>query len=70
MQDKLAKLELIRGIDLPANLFDQTSPRYLEHCRQRVSVEVPRDLRRHPDAARLLSMKPRSKQYKILGVSG
>ncbi|UKI08291.1 hypothetical protein L3V85_36990 [Variovorax paradoxus] len=53
MQDELAKLELIRGIDLPADLFDQASPRDLERCRQRVSVEVPRDLRRHPDAARL-----------------
>jgi Transposase. len=36
-----------------ADLFDRTSPRDLERCRQRVSVEVPRDLRRHPDAARL-----------------
>ena len=53
MQDELAKLELIRGIELSADLFDRTSPRDLERCRQRVSVEVPRDLRRHPDAARL-----------------
>ena len=53
MQDELARLELIRGINLPADLFDRTSPRDLERCRQRVSVEVPRDLRRHPDAARI-----------------
>lgn len=53
MQDELAKLELIRQIDLPANLFDRASPRDLERCRLRVSVEVPRDLRRHPDAARI-----------------
>ncbi len=53
MQDELEKLELIRGIDLPADLFDRASPRDLERYRQRVSVEVPRDLRRHPDAARL-----------------
>ena len=52
MQDELAKLELIRQIDLPADLFEGTSPRDLERCRQRVSVEVPRDLRRHPDATR------------------
>nr|AAC80184.1 resolvase-like protein [Acidithiobacillus ferridurans] len=45
--------ELIQGIDLPVDLFDRTSPRDLGRCRQRVSVEVPRDLRRHPDAARL-----------------
>jgi TnpA family transposase len=53
MQDELAKLELIRQIDLPADLFDRTSPRDLERCRQRVAVEVPRDLRRHPDTARI-----------------
>jgi TnpA family transposase len=53
MQDELAKLELIRQIDLPVDLFDRAAPRDLERCRQRVSVEVPRDLRRHPDATRI-----------------
>ena len=53
MQDELAKLELIRSIDLPAGLFDQAAPRDLERCRQRVSVEAPHELRRHPDEARL-----------------
>lgn len=53
MRDELEKLELIRGIELPADLFDQASSHDLERCRQRVSVEVPRDLRRHPDGARL-----------------
>lgn len=53
MQDELAKLELIRQIELPANLFDRATLRDLERCRQRVSVEVPRDLRRHPDTARI-----------------
>ncbi|MCL2644848.1 MAG: Tn3 family transposase [Betaproteobacteria bacterium] len=53
MQDELEKLKLIRGIKLPVDLFEQASQRDLERCRQRVSVEVPRDLRRHPDAARL-----------------
>jgi hypothetical protein len=43
LQDTRAKLELIRSIDLPADLFDGASPRELEWCRQRVSVEVPRD---------------------------
>lgn len=51
MQDELAKLKLIRQIELPGSLFDRAAPRDLERCRQRVSVEVPRDLRRHPDAA-------------------
>jgi TnpA family transposase len=53
LQDALAKLELIRGIDLPAGLFDGVSPRDLERSRQRVAVEVPRDLRRHPEAVRI-----------------
>src|SRR4029077_1526969 len=53
MQDEMAKLELIRQIELPGDLFDRASPRDLERCRRRVSVEVPRDLRRHPDAARI-----------------
>ena len=49
----MAKLELIRQIELPGDLFDRASPRDFERCRRRVSVEVPRDLRRHPDAARI-----------------
>lgn len=49
----MEKLELIRQIDLPCDLFDRASPRDMERCRQRVSVEAPRDLRRHPDAARI-----------------
>ena len=53
MQDELEKMELIRQIDLPCDLFDRASPRDMERCRQRVSVEAPRDLRRHPDAARI-----------------
>lgn len=53
MQDELAKLELIRQIALPADLFHRASQSDLERCRRRVSVEVPRDLRRHPDAARI-----------------
>ncbi|CAA9891728.1 transposase (fragment) [Candidatus Methylobacter favarea] len=53
MQDELTKLEIIRNIALPADLFDKVSPLDLERCRKRVSIEVPRDLRRHPDAARI-----------------
>ena len=40
-------------IELPADLFELASPRDLERCRQRVSVEAPHELRRHPDEARL-----------------
>jgi len=53
MQEELAKLELIRGIDLPADLFNHALPRDLERCRRRVAVEAPHELRRHPDAARI-----------------
>lgn len=53
MQDELAKLALIRKIGLPTDLFDKTSPLDLERCRKRVSVEVPHDLRRHPDTLRI-----------------
>ena len=53
LQDELAKLDLLRGIELPQDLFDDAAPRDLERCRRRVSVEAPYELRRHPDAARL-----------------
>jgi TnpA family transposase len=53
MQYELAKLNLIRGIGLPADLFERASPRDLERCRRRVSVEAPHELRRHPDATRI-----------------
>jgi TnpA family transposase len=53
LQDELAKLDLLRGIALPLELFDDAVPRDLERCRRRVSVEAPYELRRHPEAARL-----------------
>ena len=53
MQDELAKLALIRHIDLPGDLFNRASPRDLERCRRRVSVEAPHELRRHPDETRI-----------------
>ena len=33
MQEELAKLELIRRVDLPADLLDHALPRELERCR-------------------------------------
>jgi TnpA family transposase len=54
MQEELAKLDLIRRMDLPADLFDHASPRDLERCRRRVAVEASHELRRHPDAARIV----------------
>jgi TnpA family transposase len=53
LQDELAKLDLLRGIELPPDLFNEAAPRDLERCHRRVSVEAPYELRRHPDAARL-----------------
>lgn len=53
MQEELAKLELIRCIDLPIGLFDRASARDLERCRQRVEVEAPHELRQHSDEARI-----------------
>src|SRR3954463_12912677 len=37
---------------LPADLFTDWSLRELEACRQRVAVEAPHELRRHPEATR------------------
>lgn len=53
VQDELAKLELVRGINLSADLFDGVLPHELERYRRRVAAEVPYELRRHPEAARL-----------------
>ncbi len=53
VQDQLAKLEIIRQLDLPADLFSHALPHELERYRQRVAVEAPYELRRHPEANRL-----------------
>ncbi len=52
LRDELARLGTIRRIGLPADLFTDWSLQDLEACRQRVAVEAPHELRRHPDAAR------------------
>ncbi len=53
LRGELARLDAIRQIGLPADLFRQWSPQELEVCRQRVAVEAPFELRRHADATRL-----------------
>jgi TnpA family transposase len=53
VRDELAKLELIRQIELPPGLFDGVLPHELDRYRRRVSAEAPYELRRHPEAARL-----------------
>lgn len=53
VQEELEKLELIRELDLPGNLFDHAPPHDLDRYRRRVAVEAPYELRRHPEPARL-----------------
>ena len=43
----------MRQLGLPADLFADWSPAELEACRQRVAVEAPYELRRHPEPTRL-----------------
>ena len=48
----MIKLDLIRRLELPPDLFDHT-PTQLERSRQRVAVEASFELRRHPEPQRL-----------------
>ncbi len=49
-----AKLEQIRQLDLPSDLFHGISLKVLQTYRQRVAAEPPRELRRHPDSRRYI----------------
>ena len=53
LRDELARLDAVRRLGLPDGLFADRSPAELEACRQRVAVEAPHELRRHPEATRL-----------------
>ena len=53
LREEMARLELLRGLGLPAGLFDGVPSREIERCRQRVAVEAPHELRRHAEPARL-----------------
>ena len=52
IQQELAKLERLRAIELPLNLFAGVAPQVLRAYRQRVAVEESYELRRHPAALR------------------
>ena len=52
LRDELARLNTIRQLGLPADLFTEWSQQELETGRQRVAVEAPHELRRHLEAAR------------------
>ncbi|MBY0334224.1 MAG: hypothetical protein K2X49_26500 [Acetobacteraceae bacterium] len=41
-------MDAVRRLALPADLFADWSPAELEAARQRVAVEAPYELRRHP----------------------
>jgi TnpA family transposase len=56
VQDALARLDLVREIELPPGLFDGVLPQELERYRRRISTEAPYELRRHPEAARITGL--------------
>lgn len=53
IEEELAKLELVRLIALPADLFAETPAKILQSYRQRVAVEELFELRRHPEPLRI-----------------
>ncbi len=53
IREEMAKLTTIRDLELPADLFANTRAAEVELYRQRVAVETPWELRRHPDETRL-----------------
>jgi hypothetical protein len=53
MLEEIAKLERIRAVGLPPDLFGGVSARVLRAYRRRVAVEEPHELRRHPAPLRM-----------------
>ena len=53
LRPEMAKLDLIRRLELPPDLLDHTPTQELERYRQRVAVEAAFELRRHPEPLRL-----------------
>jgi TnpA family transposase len=49
----MTRLDLVRRLELPPDLFDHTPTQELERYRQRVAVEASFELRRHPEPLRL-----------------
>ena len=50
---EMAKVERVRDLDVPLDLFEHLGPKVLQAYRQRVAVEAPYELRRHPEALRM-----------------
>jgi hypothetical protein len=51
------KLDTVRALNLPEELFTEIAPAVLERYRQRAATEPPRELRRHPDGVRYRSWR-------------
>ncbi len=51
---EIGKLEHVRALAIPPNLFDNVSPKVLLTYGQRVAVEAPYELRRHPTPLRMM----------------
>jgi len=49
IQQELDKLDLVRALGLPNNLFASVPPKILQAFRQRAAVEALYELRRHPE---------------------
>ncbi len=56
LQTELAKLDLVRKLGLPADLFGHARPHEVERYRQRVAVEAPYELRRHAEPFRITAL--------------
>jgi hypothetical protein len=50
---EMTRLEWVRALDLPLDLFDHLGPKVLQAYRQRAAVKAPYELRRHPKALRM-----------------
>ncbi len=53
---EINKLETLRQLELPLDLFNHIPTKIIQVYKQRVTVEQPRDLRRHPEAIRYTLM--------------
>ena len=56
LQAELAKLDLVRKLGLPADLFAHARSHDVERYSQRVAVEAPYELRRHAEPFRLTAL--------------
>src|SRR5713101_2664883 len=50
---EIAKLQSLRAIGLPSNLFEGYTPKLVERLRRRIAAESPSHIREHPHAIRL-----------------